>query len=170
MYVGTFMHTPNSILTLPLIQEQSQNSPPTWRPILIIVPTRLGVSKINPIYFPQLKAILRNKFSVGIAGGKPKQSLYFVAYQGDDVFYLDPHFVRTAVKPDDKWTEEVYQVRRLTTNRQYKLINQCRCLSHIICGYLKKCRFHKWTHQWPWDFCAEVWKNLRNFVICMNKC
>ncbi len=40
---------------------------------------------------PQLQAVLRFPQSVGIVGGRPSSSLYFVGYQGDSVIYLDPH-------------------------------------------------------------------------------
>ena len=35
--------------------------------------------------------------SVGIAGGRPSSSYYFVAYQANSLFYLDPHLTRPAV-------------------------------------------------------------------------
>ena len=35
--------------------------------------------------------------SVGIAGGRPSSSYYFVGSQGDSLFYLDPHHTRPAV-------------------------------------------------------------------------
>ena len=35
--------------------------------------------------------------SVGIAGGRPSSSYYFVGSQGDNLFYLDPHHARPAV-------------------------------------------------------------------------
>lgn len=43
------------------------------------------------MYVPQLQAVLRFPQSVGIVGGRPASSLYFVGYQGDRVLYLDPH-------------------------------------------------------------------------------
>lgn len=47
------------------------------------------------------KLILQTLFtfpqSVGIAGGRPNTSYYFVASQGNSLFYLDPHFTRPAV-------------------------------------------------------------------------
>lgn len=37
--------------------------------------------------------------SVGIAGGRPDSSYYFVASQANHLFYLDPHYTRPAVLP-----------------------------------------------------------------------
>jgi len=69
-------------------------------PRAFIIPLRLGVSKINPTYIPILKSFFTFPQSIGILGGKPGSSLYFVAVQDDSVFYLDPHWVHEAVAVD----------------------------------------------------------------------
>lgn len=47
------------------------------------------MSRIKMLYqFPQ---------SVGIAGGRPSSSYYFVGSQSDNLFYLDPHHARPTV-------------------------------------------------------------------------
>lgn len=45
----------------------------------------------------QYQAILRIPQSVGIAGGRPSSSVYFVGSQGDSLFYLDPHHTRQSI-------------------------------------------------------------------------
>src|SRR5258705_9238315 len=35
--------------------------------------------------------------SVGIAGGRPSSSYYFVGYQAEQLFYLDPHHTRPCI-------------------------------------------------------------------------
>lgn len=70
------------------------------KPLLILIPIRLGVDKLNHMYIDHLKSILRCRFSVGIIGGKPNKSMYFVGYQDDYILYLDPHFVDTTIKPE----------------------------------------------------------------------
>ncbi|KAI4665022.1 Cysteine protease atg4 [Alternaria conjuncta] len=65
-----------------------------WRPTLILVGTRLGIDKITPVYWEALKASLQMKQSIGIAGGRPSASHYFVATQANNFFYLDPHSTR----------------------------------------------------------------------------
>lgn len=72
-----------------------------WRPLLLLIPSRLGVNKVNPVYIEHLKFSLSSPYSVGIIGGKPNKSLYFFAFQEDFVFYLDPHFVHSSVRPVD---------------------------------------------------------------------
>jgi len=66
-----------------------------------VVPVRLGVDKINKLYIPAVKALLKLPQSAGIIGGRPRQSLYFVGYQDEDVFFLDPHIVRSCTKAED---------------------------------------------------------------------
>jgi hypothetical protein len=81
----------------------------TWRPIFILIPVRLGLEHINKIYLPHVKACLENPFTLGMIGGKPNKSLYFVGYQDDYVIYLDPHLVRTAIRTDKEVSIEVLQ-------------------------------------------------------------
>ena len=46
---------------------------------------------MNPRYVPQLQTVLTWPHSIGIVGGRPSSSLYFVGFQGDNVLFLDPH-------------------------------------------------------------------------------
>ena len=92
-----------------------------WRPLIILMPLRLGLDRINQIYYPSLFKILEFPQSVGIVGGRPKHSVYFIGYQGSylicigllsifqvpifhdfifkkdaNLIYLDPHVVQAA--------------------------------------------------------------------------
>ncbi|KAJ1020748.1 hypothetical protein NDA16_004140 [Ustilago loliicola] len=70
----------------------------TWRrPVLILIGIRLGLDSVNPIYYESVKATFSFPHSVGIAGGRPSSSYYFMGHQGNSLFYLDPHNVRPAV-------------------------------------------------------------------------
>lgn len=53
-------------------------------------------AQANPLYFPQLQAALTYPQAVGIIGGRPGSSLFFVGYQGQHLLYLDPHTVQPA--------------------------------------------------------------------------
>jgi len=66
----------------------------SWRPLFILVPLRLGLDNFNDIYHSHLKATYRFPQSVGIIGGKPRAAMYFVSYQENYIYYLDPHVVQ----------------------------------------------------------------------------
>lgn len=85
------------------------------RPVLVLVGIRLGIDGVNPIYYNSLKvrifclypsrpltdmfdqALFTFPQFIGIAGGRPSSSYYFVGAQGDSLYYLDPHHTRPAV-------------------------------------------------------------------------
>lgn len=69
-------------------------SDPTIKPTLILLGIRLGLDRITPVYHEALKSSLTYPQSIGIAGGRPSSSHYFVGCQGDLFFYLDPHETR----------------------------------------------------------------------------
>ncbi|EDN95087.1 hypothetical protein SS1G_10962 [Sclerotinia sclerotiorum 1980 UF-70] len=72
-----------------------------FTPTLILVGTRLGLDKITPVYWEALKSSLQMPQSVGIAGGRPSSSHYFIGVQESDFFYLDPHQTRPALPFND---------------------------------------------------------------------
>ncbi|GLB41114.1 putative cysteine protease [Lyophyllum shimeji] len=67
------------------------------RPVLLLIGVRLGLDGVNPIYYDTIKLLYTFPQSVGIAGGRPSSSYYFVGSQADNLFYLDPHHARPAV-------------------------------------------------------------------------
>ncbi|KAK6195607.1 hypothetical protein SNE40_000999 [Patella caerulea] len=73
-----------------------------WKPLLLIIPLRLGLTDINPVYFDSLKSCLGLRQSVGIIGGKPNHAHWFIGYLGEELVYLDPHTTQLFVNLDDK--------------------------------------------------------------------
>ncbi|CAG0914162.1 unnamed protein product [Notodromas monacha] len=69
--------------------------------LLLFVPLRLGTEKLNPVYLPALKAFLSHECCVGVIGGKPKHSLYFIGFQGENLISMDPHFVQPTVDTEN---------------------------------------------------------------------
>ncbi|XP_055387232.1 cysteine protease ATG4B [Condylostylus longicornis] len=65
-----------------------------WKPLLLLIQLRLGLSDINPIYIPALKKCFQLVGSLGMIGGKPNQALYFIGYVEDEVIFLDPHYTQ----------------------------------------------------------------------------
>jgi hypothetical protein len=57
-------------------------------PCVILVSVRLGGDSINKIYYDSLKMFLKMAYCIGIVGGKPKHSLYFIGYQGKFDLYF----------------------------------------------------------------------------------
>uniref|UniRef100_V5GLN2 Cysteine protease n=1 Tax=Anoplophora glabripennis TaxID=217634 RepID=V5GLN2_ANOGL len=77
-----------------------------WKPLLLIVPLRLGLSEINPIYISAVQKCFQFKQSLGVIGGKPNVALYFIGCVGKEVIYLDPHNTQKTGFVDNKETEE----------------------------------------------------------------
>ncbi|KXN68187.1 hypothetical protein CONCODRAFT_42017 [Conidiobolus coronatus NRRL 28638] len=78
------------------------------KPTLILLPIRLGVDVLNPVYYLALKSIFGFPQTVGIAGGKPSSSLYFVGFEDDNIFYLDPHQAHPSITRADPFTPESF--------------------------------------------------------------
>ena len=64
----------------------SHSSQEPWRALLLLIPVRLGGEALNPVYTPAIQTILANDMCLGIIGGKPKHSVFFVGFQGK--FYI----------------------------------------------------------------------------------
>ena len=77
--------------------DPTKPDPATIQPTLILLGIRLGIDRITPVYHAALKSSFTYPQSLGIAGGRPSSSHYFVGCQGDLFLYLDPHETRPAL-------------------------------------------------------------------------
>ncbi|KAJ1934025.1 Cysteine protease atg4, partial [Linderina pennispora] len=71
--------------------------PNGWKPLLLLVPVRLGFERVDPKYTEKIKTLFQIPQTVGLVGGKPSRSYYFIGRQGDSLFFLDPHVTRNFV-------------------------------------------------------------------------
>ncbi|KAJ8310684.1 hypothetical protein KUTeg_012549 [Tegillarca granosa] len=66
-----------------------------WKPLLLFIPLRLGLTDMNSVYKESLKSCLSFPHTVGIIGGRPNHAHWFVGY-------IDPHTTQLTVNLDDK--------------------------------------------------------------------
>ncbi|XP_007502499.1 cysteine protease ATG4B isoform X1 [Monodelphis domestica] len=69
-----------------------------WRPLVLLIPLRLGLTDINEAYTETLKHCFMMPQSLGVIGGKPNSAHYFIGYVGEELIYLDPHTTQAAVE------------------------------------------------------------------------
>nr|AQY19174.1 autophagy-like 4B cysteine peptidase protein [Oncorhynchus mykiss] len=81
-----------------------------WKPLVLLIPLRLGLSDINKAYIETLKRCFQLPQSLGVIGGKPNSAHYFIGYVGEELIYLDPHTTQPAVEPceDSQVPDDTY--------------------------------------------------------------
>lgn len=98
----------------------SKSNDDEFKPTLILLGVRLGVENINSIYWDSLKNILGSIESCGISGGRPSSSHYFFGYQGDYLFYLDPHYPQHSLEFDED-SQKVKSIETCHTKKIRKI-------------------------------------------------
>jgi hypothetical protein len=93
-----------------------------WKAVMILVPLRLGGEKFNTIYSDCIRKLFCTPLCVGIIGGKPKHSMYFVGCQDDKLICLDPHYSQDTIDVigDNNFPLESYHcsnTKKLPINR-----------------------------------------------------
>eukprot|EP00088_Acartia_fossae_P058855 TRINITY_DN6932_c0_g1_i7.p1 TRINITY_DN6932_c0_g1~~TRINITY_DN6932_c0_g1_i7.p1 ORF type:complete len:538 (-),score=75.45 TRINITY_DN6932_c0_g1_i7:387-2000(-) len=69
-----------------------------WRPLLLCVTLRLGLTEINPVYINGLKTCLSLPQTQGLLGGRPNHALYILGFVENEAIYLDPHVTQPYVE------------------------------------------------------------------------
>lgn len=92
-----------------IYERQTEVSSTEWTPGILFIQLRLGLTKINPLYFAALKKTFQFPHSLGIIGGRPNHALYLIGCADDDIVYLDPHntqrFIDFDQPPSESATE-----------------------------------------------------------------
>lgn len=79
------------------VENVCQASDGKWKSLILFVPLRLGADKLNPIYASCLTHLLTLDTCIGVIGGRPRHSLYFIGFQEDKLINLDPHYCQDSV-------------------------------------------------------------------------
>lgn len=125
-----------------LIAAATSESPETFHPTLILLGVRLGIDRITPVYHAALAATLELPHCVGIAGGRPASSHYFIGHQGGQAFfYLDPHSTRPAL-PLDPSAEDIATCH----TRRVRKLGIAELDPSMLLGFLVRSReeFEEW--------------------------
>lgn len=73
-------------------------SPDVWASsVMIFVPVRLGLDSLNPEYHTAVLRLIEMPSSLGIIGGSPRHSLYFIGRRKERMLYLDPHTTQACI-------------------------------------------------------------------------
>uniref|UniRef100_A0A8C3YIT8 Cysteine protease n=1 Tax=Catagonus wagneri TaxID=51154 RepID=A0A8C3YIT8_9CETA len=83
-------------------EAEAGSRPAPWRPLVLLIPLRLGLTDINAAYTETLKRCFMMPQSLGVIGGKPNSAHYFIGYVGEELIYLDPHTTQPAVQVADR--------------------------------------------------------------------
>lgn len=100
-----------------------KTDPDSWNPLLLIIPLRLGLSEINPIYVDGLKKCFELTGNCGMIGGRPNQALYFIGYVGDEALFLDPHTVQRSGSIGSKSDQEEQELDESFHQKYARRIN-----------------------------------------------
>ncbi|XP_046898877.1 cysteine protease ATG4A [Hypomesus transpacificus] len=105
----------------PHTQPHSQPHTPHWKPLLLVIPLRMGINNINPVYIQALKECFKMPQSCGVLGGKPNLAYYFIGSLGEELLYLDPHTTQTTVEVEPGVAMDDHSYHWTRTPRHMKI-------------------------------------------------
>ena len=94
-----------------------------WKPLLLIVPLRLGINQINPVYVEAFKECFKMPQSLGALGGKPNNAYYFIGFLGDELIFLDPHTTQTFVDIEESGLVDDQTFHCLQSPQRMSILN-----------------------------------------------
>lgn len=72
------------------------------RSFIIFASMRLGLNKLEDVYYESVKEYFNIPNNIGIIGGKGTRALFFIGHCDKSLIFLDPHYVQESVKIIDK--------------------------------------------------------------------
>uniref|UniRef100_A0A673ZAL1 Cysteine protease n=1 Tax=Salmo trutta TaxID=8032 RepID=A0A673ZAL1_SALTR len=105
-----------------------------WRPLLLVIPLRMGINRINPVYIQALKECFKMPQSCGVLGGKPNLAYYFIGFVGEELIYLDPHTTQSAGEAEAGSGVDDQSYHCLRSPRRMKITNldPSVALTHVV--------------------------------------
>uniref|UniRef100_A0A674CIF8 Cysteine protease n=1 Tax=Salmo trutta TaxID=8032 RepID=A0A674CIF8_SALTR len=146
----------------PHSQSQSRSD---WRPLLLVIPLRLGINHINPVYIQALKECFKIPQSCGVLGGKPNLAYYFIGFVGEELIYLDPHTTQSAVESEAGSGVDDQSYHCLRSPRRMKITNLD---PSVALGFFCKSEddFDSWCNLIQQEM--QMKRNLRMFELVEN--
>ncbi|CAO2622860.1 Cysteine protease ATG4A [Lemmus lemmus] len=134
---------------------------PAWKPLLLIVPLRLGINQINPVYIEAFKECFKMPQSLGALGGKPNNAYYFIGFLGDELIFLDPHTTQTFVDTEESGIVDDQTFHCLQSPQRMSILNLD---PSVALGFF--CKEEKDFDNWCSLVQKEILKeNLRMFEL-----
>ncbi|CAF4483309.1 unnamed protein product [Rotaria socialis] len=94
---------------IPNLIKKSNDTQTLWKPLVIIIPLRLGLNDVNVEYIDQIKLCFRLPQTLGFIGGKPNHAHYFIGYlESDELLYLDPHVTQPHIDAMNSFDDSSY--------------------------------------------------------------
>ncbi|XP_064933996.1 cysteine protease ATG4A isoform X2 [Columba livia] len=114
-----------------------------WKPLLLIIPLRLGINHINPVYIDAFKECFKMPQSLGALGGKPNNAYYFIGFLGNELIYLDPHTTQSFVDSEENGTVDDESFHCQQAPHRMKIMNLD---PSVALGFFCKeeCDFDNW--------------------------
>ncbi|XP_068524562.1 cysteine protease ATG4A-like [Anas acuta] len=114
-----------------------------WQPLLLIIPLRLGINHINPVYIDAFKECFKMPQSLGALGGKPNNAYYFIGFLGNELIYLDPHTTQSFVDSEENGTVDDESFHCQEAPHRMKIMNLD---PSVALGFFCKeeCDFDNW--------------------------
>lgn len=130
----------NMVVIEDILEQNLNPSTNAFKPLLLLINLRLGITEINPIYLDSLKCLFEIPGCVGMIGGRPNQALYFFGYVGEEALFLDPHTTQNSGTVGQKLEEEEIQTDATYHQKYAMRINFRQIDPSLAVGFLAKTR------------------------------